>query len=89
MSAGFVFLGFLIFVGLVFLAIVVVGFLNGDGASNRRRLRDAEITAQNAKAREKIATKALRSISNGAGNPVLEAQIALDSIDQTYTKELN
>ena len=89
MSAGLLFLGFLIFVGLVFLAIVVVGFLSGDGAAARRRLRDAEITARNAKEREKIATKALRSISNGAGNPVLEAQIALDSIDQTYTKDLN
>lgn len=36
-----------------------------------------------------IATKALRSIANGAGNPTLEAEIALDSINNLEMKELN
>lgn len=37
--------------------------------------------------REKIATQALRKIANGAGRPDLEAQIALDEIENTYEKE--
>jgi hypothetical protein len=35
------------------------------------------------------AEKALRSIANGAGSPVLEAQIALDEISIHREKELN
>lgn len=47
-----------------------------------RKAGNAALTI--ARQRERIATKALRSIVNGAGAPVLEAQDALDKIETTY-----
>lgn len=72
----------LVIVGLIvvaFGAAVVVPLLSG---SQRKAL-----TAS--RQREKIATAALRRIRNDAGNPSLEASIALDEIENIYTKELN
>lgn len=77
--------GFLALGGLA----VVGSFLSPDARSKREELREARVEAAQAKAREKIATKALRAIANGAGNPILEATDALDNIENTYTKELN
>lgn len=73
----------------VFIVPVVVSALSPAARDNRAELREAKNEALAAKQREKIATKALRAIANGAGNPILEAQDALDSIETTYTKELN
>jgi len=71
-------------------AFVVVGSaLSPTARDNRAELREARAETLAVKQREKIATKALRSIANGAGNPIFEAQDALDSIESTYTKELN
>ena len=73
----------LVIVGIIvvaFGATVVVPLLAG---SQKRELRAA-------KQREKIAVKTLRVIANGtSGNPALEAQIALDDIENNYIKELN
>jgi hypothetical protein len=67
-------------IALAFGAVVVVPLLAG---SSKRELRAA-------KSREKIAVKTLRVIANGtSGNPALEAQIALDDIENNYIKELN
>lgn len=90
MSVGTLFLAIIILfavgLGLAFLA----SFVNPENRANRAARREdaAEIAA--VRAREKIATKALRAIANGAGNPILEATDALDNIEGTYTtKELN
>lgn len=65
---------------LAFGAVVVVPLVAG---SSRRELAAS-------KQRERILTRTMRVIANGtSGNPALEAQIALDEIDGTYTKELN
>lgn len=80
----------LIIAVLCVLAVILPALFHyiGNGDS-RKDIREAKAEALSAKQREKIATKALRAILNGAGNPVYEAQIALDEIDETYTKELN
>lgn len=87
MSVGLFLLLLVVVVGLVIAVPSVVAFASGSG--KRTELREARTAALEAKAREKMATKALRSIANGAGNPSLEAQIALDEIDASYYKELN
>lgn len=76
---------------MVLIIVVLVGAVVSDlwqGRDDRKIVRDIKVSATLAKSREKIATKALRSIANGAGSPILEAQIALDEIEQTYNKEL-
>lgn len=70
---------------LVVLAVVAIGYM---GDSSRGKVREANRSLKSSKAREKIAVSALRSISNNAGNPALEAQIALDQIENLYQKEL-
>jgi type II secretory pathway pseudopilin PulG len=80
----------LVIVVLTILAVVASGVVRYlSTAPDRNELREARAETAAVKSREKIATKALRSIANGAGNPVLEAQDALDLIETTYTKELN
>lgn len=82
----------LLLLGLVLAlgAFVVVGSVLSPAARDHRaEVREAKGEALAAKTREKIATRALRAIANGAGAPVLEAQDALDAIESTYTKELN
>jgi hypothetical protein len=79
---------------LVVIAALAVGIPSvvayAGGSDKRRELREARTETALYRSREKIATKALRAIANGAGNPVYEAQDALDKIDLTYeTKELN
>ena len=70
---------------LVVLAVVAIGYM---GDSSRGKVREANRSLKSSKAREKIAVSALRGISNNAGNPALEAQIALDQIENLYQKEL-
>lgn len=90
MAVGTFLLLILAVVGLVIAVPAVVGYANSAG---RTALREARREAVNAKAREKIATKALRSIRNDSGNPALEASIALDEIEALENaqelKELN
>lgn len=50
---------------------------------NNRKARVESVKALNK------AERTLRSIANGAGNPVLEAQIALDEITTYHEKEIN
>jgi hypothetical protein len=50
---------------------------------------DAKRELRASKAREKIATAALRQIANGDTMPVLTAGDALDRIESDYLKELN
>jgi hypothetical protein len=89
MSAGLFFL-FLIVVGaLIFAAVVVAPLLSAESRATRREVREARQEAVCAEQRASIATKALRRIANGAGNPILEASEALDQLESTYTKELN
>lgn len=83
------FLVIILVVTLVIVGISVLGYLSSGARDNRDELREARQVALNAKTREKIAVKALRSIANGSGNPNLEATIALDEIEATYQKELN
>jgi uncharacterized membrane protein len=89
MSVGTFFLAIILVVVLVMVGISVVGYLSSGARDSRAELREARQMALAAKAREKIATKALRSIANGAGNPQIEASIALDEIEAYYQKELN
>lgn len=66
-------------------AVVVMALVN----SSKNRLdgnRKARVESERALGK---AERALRSIANGAGNPVLEAQIALDEINLYHEKELN
>lgn len=70
-------------VGMVILALVVPAVARyASQGDDRSELRQAKQQAS-------IATKALRSIANGAGNPIFEAQDALDQIEGTYIKEIN
>lgn len=90
MSVGFLLLIIVVLVALAVGIPSVIGYLSSDSRTNRatRRQQSAEVAA--VRSREKIATKALRSIANGAGNPLFEAQDALDKIESTYTtKELS
>ena len=80
MSLGMLLLVLVVLAGLAVTVPTVLNFVNN--ASNRREVRGTA-------ARERIATKALRAIANGAGNPVYEAQDALDQMEGTYPKELN
>lgn len=89
MAVGVFLLVIFLVIVLVALAVGVVSYLGSGAPDTRRRIREANSIALAAKSREKIAVSALRSIANGSGNPTLEAQIALDNIDQAYTKELN
>ena len=91
MSVGFFLLVVVILVVLAVAGRLVLGYASG--SDKRSEIRAAKADALFAKKKERIAVKALRSIVNNAGNPVLEAQIALDEIialeDSNYTKELN
>lgn len=76
-----------VLVVLAVLALAVPAVLAYAGGNDKRReLRLAKQT-------NRIAVKALTAISRDAGNPALEAQIALDEItaleDSNYIKELN
>jgi len=88
-SAG-LFLLLLIFVGVLVVSVpAVVGYTKN---SSRTELREAKKKLAIAARKERIADRALRSIKNDAGNPALEATIALDEIfalDNTDYKELN
>lgn len=84
------FLLLLLGLGVALGVFVVVGSaLSPSARDSRTELREARAETLAVKQREKIATKALRAIANGAGNPILEATDALDNIESTYTKELN
>lgn len=88
MAVGTLLLIILFVVGVVLVTPFVVAY--AQGSDKREEIREVKAEAALARSREKIATKALRAILNGAGNPVLEAQDAMDKIDLTYdTKELN
>jgi len=89
MAVGAFLLIILVVVVLAVVAVSVVSYMGSGAPDTRRKIREANNIALAAKSREKIAVTALRSIANGAGRPDLEAQLALDNIDQTYTKELN
>lgn len=82
MGAGLFLL--IICIGVLVLAgvPVVASAIGTGGREAKRELREA-------KAREKIATAALRQIANGDSMPVLTAGDALDRIESNYTKELN
>ena len=93
MSAGVLFLIIIGIVLAIFAAIALVGFLSDSGRAEAKRDREDRVEAERAltisRERERIATKALRAIANGAGNPIFEASDALEQIEGTYTKELN
>lgn len=86
MPVGLFIVILLLSVFAVFLGVVMVGFIRDDSRSDAKTLR---ANLLNSRHREKVATKALRSIVNDAGNPILEAQDALDEIESSYTKELS
>jgi len=75
----------LVFFVLVVGTLVVVGGIAA-GASYAAIRNELD---RSYKQEAHIATKALRSIANGAGNPTLEAEIALDTINNNDFKELN
>lgn len=89
MSAGLFFLVIVGLVALSFVAVVVAPSFSAESRGARAQVREARLDAAAAEERASIATKALRRIANGAGNPILEASDALDSLERTYTKELN
>lgn len=73
-------LTFLFITGAIVVSVVVGGMVIAAlpylGTRNRSELRAARCQVQSAR-------KALRSIANGdTGNPVLEAQLALEDIDR-------
>lgn len=74
----------------LFAWLLVYAFSALFSSSARAARAEKKNTAQaltDTRKREKIATQALRRIANGAGRPDLEAQVALDDIENTYTKE--
>lgn len=89
MSVGIFFLIIAVVVILAVVAVTVAANYDPNARYERTQLREAEDSARILRERNSIATKALRSIANGAGNPILEASDALDRLESTYTKELN
>jgi len=85
----------LVFFSIILGTLFVIGGISfgASYAANRNAL-DRDNTARlkaelkSAKTEAVIATKALRSIVNGAGNPILEAGDALDQINNNDIKEL-
>ena len=56
--------------------------LKADLAASRKEVLDSERSLHSAE-------RTLRAIANGSGNPVLEAQIALDNLNSYHEKELS
>lgn len=77
---GILFIGFVAYV--LFLAFNHV--FSETARANRQARKAGAAALTLALQRERIATKALRAIANGAGAPLLEAQDALDKIETTY-----
>lgn len=93
MSPLALFLIIIVIAVAIFGGIALAGYLGGSGRAEARREREDRIQAERAltisRERERIGSKALRAIANGAGNPIFEASDALEQIEGTYTKELN
>ena len=89
-------MAFLTFFALLVGGVFVVGgiafgasFAANRNASDRSVVSSLKSELKATRSNENIATKALRSIANGAGNPILEASDALDRINDNEIKELN
>ncbi len=77
---------FLVTVLLVVLGILALAYSVSLARVSLDRNRKRAVESERALGK---AERSLRSIANGAGNPVLEAQIALDEITAHHEKELN
>lgn len=77
---------FLTAVAVIGLVVLGITALVNWGRSNLDETKKALLESERTLAKSE---RALRSIANGAGNPVLEAQIALDEINIYHEKELN
>lgn len=89
MSVGMFFILIIIAVALVLGVVAMVGYFSDPSRDNRAEVREVKQKLVLSRERERVATKALREIANGAGAPVLEASDALDRIEALETKELN
>lgn len=87
MSAGLfllVFIGLLLFIG--FLTFGASWLTNYSATERGGRKRDLV----SAKQKLAVSQRALRAIASGdRGNPVLDAQLALDEVERLEMKELN
>lgn len=66
---------------VAFAAVAVVGYFQSGAAQHKRELRTTRYQLA-------LANAGLRAIVNGAGNPVFEAQDALDKIEEVQRNEL-
>lgn len=72
--------------GLVLVGSIVVPALSSGRGGEVRELKKKLVYER---ANNKIAVTALRAIANGSAQPILEAGIALDEIENNETKELS
>lgn len=75
-------ISFLLTILAIILVVALVNWARQGLDKNKRRLVESERSLGKAE-------RALRSIANGAANPVLEAQIGLDEITSYHEKELS
>jgi len=88
------FLTAVIVLGLVVAGIVALYNLGQSKFDNRLKTANTYLALERSRRVESDRAlnkteHVLRRIANGAGNPVLEAQIALDEISAYHEKELN
>lgn len=76
----------LVIAGVAFVGLTAISHLTD---YNRKKAKEYLRELRDARRRLGLANSALRAIVNGAGNPVLEAQIVLDKQEQLDYKELN
>lgn len=66
------------------LSLIGMAILGASSWLSARPTRDFRRELRSVSKREALATKTLRKIANGSGNPELEAQIALDELNNLY-----
>lgn len=69
--------------------LTIISGAGSIGSRSNGKVRELQTALRNSQTMERLATKGLRAIANGAGNPVYEAQDALYQIEKIESKELN
>lgn len=90
MSPVAVLLGIFICVGLAVAGYALLEYFSADRRALRAGSKSSRKQLANALQREHLATAALTKIAaNDSGNPILDAQIALEDINRNKLKELD
>lgn len=84
------FLLLILIIGGVFIAgSFGVAYATNRNANDKEKVQQLRADLKTTLGESYTAIKALQSIANGAGNPILEASDALDRINNNDIKELN